>query len=255
MMVAMGVLDFFGISLLQLLAVFFVALIVGLNKAGFSGITLVAIPVMATIWGGQQSTGLMLLLLISGDFFAVRTYYKGTRWDEIKRLLPAAVVGIVLGALTGSFINDRQFKFLIATLVLVCLALMVYREWKSAGFTAPRQFWIVFLVGVASGFASMVGNAAGPIFAVYVLAIGLNKKNYLGTTAVFFAIVNLIKLPIQIFVWQSVTWKIALLVALAIPLVYVGIRAGIVLVRRLNEKAFRWVILGMTALSAIRLFF
>jgi hypothetical protein len=254
-MVLMDILQFFDISLLQLLAVFFVAIFVGMNKAGLSGITLVTIPIMAAVWGGRQSTGLMLLMLIMGDMFAVKAYYHGVRWDEIRGLLPAAVIGIAIGAFTGHIINDRQFKILIAVVVIVCLALMIYREMKGANFQVPHSRWFVFLVGMVSGFASMVGNAAGPIFAVYLLAIGLNKKNYLGTSAVFFFIVNLIKLPIQVFVWHSLTWKIALLVLLAVPVIFGGTRLGIWLIRKLNEKAFRYMILGLTVISAVRLFF
>lgn len=251
----MDFLAFFDITVAQLLAVFVVALFVGMAKAGLSGVAMFTIPIMASLWGGRQSTGLLLLLLIGGNIFAAIAYYKGARWDEIRNLLPAAVVGIAIGALTGHLINDRQFKYLIAAVVLVCLLLMLYREWKGSDFTVPRHRLFSFLVGIVSGFASMVGNAAGPIFAVYILSIGLSKKHYLGTTAVFFMIINLIKLPVQIFVWQSLNWPLLLLVLLSVPMIYVGIRLGIWVIRKLNEKAFRYIILVMTAISAIRMFF
>ena len=254
-MVLMSILQYFDITLIQLLAIFFVALFVGMNKAGLSGITMVTIPVFAAVWGGRQSTGLMLLMLIMGDLFAVRAYYKGVRWDEIRSLLPPALAGIAIGAFTGHIIDDHQFKILIAVVIIACLILMIWRESKGTQFQVPHGRWFIFLIGISSGFASMVGNAAGPIFAVYLLAIGLNKKHYLGTTAVFFFIINLIKLPIQIFAWQSLTWKTALLVLLAVPVLYGGIRLGIWLIRKLNEKTFRYVILGLTAVSAVRLFF
>ncbi|NLM78311.1 MAG: sulfite exporter TauE/SafE family protein [Ruminococcaceae bacterium] len=251
----MDILAYFDITMLQLVMVFVVALFVGLNKAGLSGITLVVIPLMAAVWGGRQSTGLMLLMLLTGDLFAVRAYYKGVVWTELRALLPAAVAGIGLGALTGQIINDHQFKLLIAIVVILCLGLMIFREISGTQFKVPHNALFIFMVGMLSGFSSMVGNAAGPIFAVYLLAIGLNKKNYLGTSAVFFFIVNLLKLPIQIFVWHSLTWKVALLVLLTLPLVFAGIRLGIWLVTKLNEKTFRWLILGLTAVSAVRLFF
>jgi uncharacterized protein len=255
MIVLMNILQYFDISLLQFLAIFFVAVFVGMSKAGLSSITMFVIPIMAAVWGGRQSTGLILLMLIIGDMLAVKAYYKGIQFDKIRGLLPAAVVGIAIGALTGSIINDQQFKTLIAAVVIVCLVMMIYREIKGANFQVPQSRWFVFLVGMVSGFASMVGNAAAPIFAVYLLAIGLNKKEYLGTAAAFFFIVNLIKLPIQIFIWHSLTWKLVLLVLLAVPAVWVGVRIGIWLIRKLNEKAFRYLILGMIALSAVRLFF
>lgn len=251
----MDILHYFNISLAQFLAVLILALFVGINKAGLSGATLITIPMMASLWGGRQSTGLMLLMLIIGDLFAVQTYYKGVQWEKIRSLLPAAVFGIGLGALTGHLINDRQFKLLIASIVLFCLILMVFQEVRGKQLQVPHNRPFIFLVGALSGFSSMVGNAAGPIFAIYLLAIGLNKENYLGTSAVFFFIVNLIKLPVQIFLWQSLNWKITLLVLLSVPLIFIGVRLGVWLIRKLNEKAFRKLILILTALSSLRLFF
>lgn len=251
----MGFLAFFDVTLFQLVAILFVALLVGMGKAGLSSTVIVAIPILAAIWGGRQSTGLMLLLLLLGDLFAVKAYHRGTRWDEMKKLIPAAFLGILAGAVTGNFISDQHFKMLIAVVVLVCLLLMLYQEYKGADFKVPQNRFFAFLTGILSGFASMIGNAAGPIFAVYLLAIGLNKKNYLGTVAVFFFIVNLLKLPIQVFVWQSIQWQSALLVLLAVPLVYAGIRLGFWLIARLNERHFRYLMLAMTFVAAIRLFF
>ena len=249
------VLQFFDVSLVQLITLLAVALLVGVGKAGLSSTIIVTIPILAAIWGGRQSSGLMLLFLLTGDLFAVRVYYKGARWDEIKGLLPAALAGILLGGLTGHLINDQQFKFLIAVFVLVCLFLMLYQGYKGVDFKVPHGRIFIIVIGILSGFSSMVGNAAGPIFAVYLLAIGLNKKNYLGTGAVFFFIINLIKLPIQVFVWQSITWQLALLIALMAPLVYLGIRVGVLLIRKMNERTFRYLMIAMTFIASIRLFF
>ena len=251
----MSFLQFFDVNLFQLMAVLLVALLVGMGKAGLSGTIIVAIPILAAVWGGRQSTGLMLLLLLIGDLFAVKAYHRGTRWDEIRGLIPAALAGILLGGLTGNYINDLQFKYLIAVFVLVCLLLMIYQEYKGADFKVPHNRLFIIFVGMIRVFASMVGNAAGPIFAVYLLAIGLNKKHYLGTVSVFFFIVNLLKLPIQIFVWQSITWRSALLILLLLPLVYLGIRLGIWLVRQINEKTFRYLVIAMTFIASVRLFF
>ena len=251
----MGILQFFDVTIWHLAALVLVALLVGMGKAGFSSTVIVAIPILAAIWGGRQSTGLMLLFLLTGDLFAVKAYYKGTRWDAIKSLIPAALAGILLGGLTGSLINDQQFKHLIAGFVLFCLLLMIYQQYKGADFTVPHSRWFILLAGMLSGFSSMIGNAAGPIFAVYLLAIGFNKKHFLGTSAVFFFIVNMLKLPIQIFVWQSIVWQQALLIALMAPLVYLGIRIGIRLIGKLNEKTFRYLVIVMTLIASIRLFF
>lgn len=251
----MDLLQFFDLNLIQMAAILAVAILVGMGKAGLSGAVVIGIPILASVLGARNSTGLMLLFFISADVFAVKAYYKGVRWDEIKRLLPATVAGVALGALTGNFINDRQFKYLIAVIVLVSLVLMLVQELKGGQLKIPQNMFLAAIFGIISGFSSMVGNAAGPIFAVYLLALGLNKKNYLGTSAIFFFIVNLIKLPVQVFIWQSVDWRSLLLVLMMLPLVYAGIRFGLWAVRHFNEKAFRYLITAMTFMAAVKLFF
>lgn len=251
----MGFLQFFDLNMAQLAAIIAVSILVGMGKAGLSGTVVIGIPLLAAVLGARHSTGLMLLFFISADVFAVKAYYKGVRWDEIKRLLPATIAGIALGALTGNFINDQQFKYLIAVIVLISLFLMLLQEIKGGSLKIPQNLALAIIIGIISGFSSMVGNAAGSIFAVYLLALGLNKKNYLGTTAIFFFIVNLIKLPVQVFIWQSVDWRSFLLVLLMLPLVYAGIRFGLWAVRHLNEKTFRYLVTAMTFIAAVRLFF
>lgn len=248
-------LNYFHLTGWQFALVILVGLLVGMGKAGISGIVMVAVPILASVLGGKESTGLMNMIFIVGDVFAVNAYRRHAQWSEIKPMLPAAVGGIILGSLVGNLIDDRQFKYLIALMVLICLIFMVIQEIKGANFKVPHALWFIVLIGIVSGFASMIGNAAGPIFAVYLLAIGLDKKNFLGTTAWFFMIINLIKLPIQIITWHNMTWKSVLLALVLLPAIYLGMKTGIWVVKILKEKPFRIMIIVMTALATVRLFF
>lgn len=250
----MGILEFFSVSVVQLLVIIIVGLLVGIGKSGLSGTIMMAIPLLASVLGARQSTGMMLLFFIIGDVFAVKEYRHDANWHEIRVMLPAAAIGIILGALTGSFINDKQFKYSIAVLVLICLLLMLYQQYRGNSFRLPKNPFLVTFTGTASGFSSMVGNAAGPIFAVYMLARNLSKSSFLGTSAVFFMIVNLLKLPVQVFVWHSVGWRDMLLAFILTPTVFIGIKLGVWTIKRINENTFRVIILIMTALAAIRLF-
>lgn len=87
-----------------------------------------------------------------------------------------------------------------------------------------------------------------------MLARNLSKSSFLGTSAVFFMIVNLLKLPVQLFIWRSVDWRDMLLAFILSPIVFVGIKLGIWTLKKINEKTFRIIILIMTAIAAIRLF-
>lgn len=239
----------------QITAGLIVAIFIGIGKTGISGIVLLAIPILASAFGAIESTGLMLAMFLIGDLFAVKAYSRHGRWDEIRKLLPPALAGLVLGSFIGRFINDQQFKYLIAGIVLICLVAMIWQEVKGDQLKVPDARWFVILIGVLSGFATMIGNAAGPIFAIYLLAIRLNKQNFLGTTAWFFLIINLTKLPLQIFVWHNITLTTALLAVLSLPAIFLGTRIGIWVIRKLPEKAFRYLVIAMTAIVAARMFF
>lgn len=230
-----------------------VAVAVGMGKAGLSGAVILAIPLLASSMGARESTGLMLTLFLLGDVFAVKAYRKHANLGEIGRLLPSTVVGLGLGAVVGSLISAQQFKWAIAGVVLVCLAFMGFQEWRNAEKAIPRSIALALLIGALSGFTSMIGNAAGPIFAVYLLAMGFDKNRFLGTTAVFFLIVNLLKMPLQILVWHNVDWATLLAALTLLPAVYLGIVLGMKLLKILKERTFRFLMIGMTALAAVRL--
>ncbi len=244
-----------GVELWQLGWIFASALLIGFSKTGIGGVLMIAIPFMATAFGGRTSTGIILPMLIAADFMAVAYYHRHADWSGIRRLLPWTVIGLVAGILIGNLINDRQFTQLIAVSILICLVVLVVLELRSGGFRVPDDLWFYALIGLVAGFTTMIGNVAGPIFAVYLLARRYEKQTFLGTTAWFFMIINLIKLPLQIFFWGNVTMQTALISVVMIPAILIGAVVGALVVKRIPEKPFRWLVIGMTAMSIIRLFF
>jgi uncharacterized protein len=229
------------------------AIFIGISKAGIGGASIPVIPIIAAVFGGKQSTGIMLPMLIVADIFALYHYKRLGDWKDIKRLLPSSLGGLVLGAVVGNYISDKQFKVVIAFSVIVCLFLLIYNEKKGDNLKIPKGEWFHALIGAASGFTSMMGNAAGPLFSVYLLARGFKKNNFVGTNAWFFFIINVSKLPIQIFFWHNITFNTAIYAGLMIPALALGVLLGVLLIKKVNEKLFRYIIIGMTAASAIRL--
>ena len=189
---------------LQLITVIITALIVGFSKTGIGGVTMLAIPILASVFGGRDSTGIMLPMLLIGDLFATWYYRKSVEWKNVFLPLPWAIIGIILGVVVGNYISDRTFLILIGIIILICLGILIFTQSKGKDIKVPEKAWFYILVGVLSGFASMIGNAAGPIFGIYLLALGIKKNNYMGTNAWFFFIINLTKLPLQIFVWHNI---------------------------------------------------
>lgn len=99
----------------------------------------------------------------------------------------------------------------------------------------------------------MIGNAAGPVMAVYLLATRIPKNNYMGTIAWFFLIVNLFKVPLHAVFWQTITWSTLTANLLVLPAIFVGIRVGLAAVSRIPEKLFRYLVIAMTMSMAIKL--
>ena len=241
------------LSAIQWVVLIASAFFVGFSKTGISGLMMLLIPILASVFGGKESTGLILPMLLAGDVFAVWYYHRHAEWSNIKKLLPWAFAGIISGAVVGNYINDTQFKALIAILVLICLFILIYMEKKGDSLKVPEKIWFFALTGIAAGFASMIGNAAGPIFSVYLLARGFKKNNFMGTTAWFFLIVNFTKLPFQIFYWKNVTWDTMLTAVIMVPAIAIGALIGVVIIKKINEKPFRYIIIAMTAITAVRL--
>jgi len=233
----------------------FSAWLVGVSKSGLKGIAMVTIPTLAHFYGGMASAGILLPFLVFGDVFAIRYYYKSLEARHIKKLLPFALVGIALALVVGKMISDTQFRNIIGISVLLCLALIFYRDYSGApdGFT--RQNWFARTLGVTGGFATMIGNAAGPIFNLYLLSMRLPKESFIATGATFYLMLNLLKIPLHFFVWESISLQTLQMNFIMLPAVWVGSVTGKYLVRFIPEKEFRVFVTIVIAVSAGLLFF
>ncbi|HHV11276.1 MAG TPA: sulfite exporter TauE/SafE family protein [Clostridiales bacterium] len=247
--------DILGIDLglVQWLAVILAAFLVGFSKTGIGGVMMLAIPILAGVFGGKDSTGIMLPMLIVGDIFAIFYYNRSAEWKNVITPLPSALIGLGVGVVIGNYINDNTFVKMIGIIVLFCLAVLIYTEMKGQDFVVPNAPWFYITVGILSGFASMIGNAAGPIFSVYLLALGFKKNNFMGINAWFFFIINLSKVPLQIFFWHNIGATSLITTAIMIPVITLGAVLGAIVLKKINEKYFRYLVIGMTAIAALKL--
>lgn len=228
---------------------------IGFSKTGISGVGMLAVPIMAGIFGGKASAGIILPMLIAGDLLAVKQYNKHAAWTYIWRLLPWTLAGLAGGLLVGSAINDAQFKAIIAGMVIVSLGIMFWMERRNEAAGIPKQWWFAALTGLAGGFATMVGNAAGPVMTIYLLSMRLPKYEFIGTGAWFFAIINLLKVPLQIIFWGTITFQTLTFNLILVPAILLGAVAGIWAVKKIPEKPFRFTVMALTAVAAVKLLF
>lgn len=239
---------------MQWMLVLLCAMLIGMSKTGLSGVGLMVIPILANVFGGRPSVGLLLPILIFADVFAVTWYNRHAEWKYILKLLPWAVVGIIAGALTGKMISDITFNRLLAGIVFLGIGLLVWQDIRSKKVAVPDFWWFSMILGLAGGFATMIGNAAGPVMALYLLSMRLPKNSYIGTGAWFFFIVNMSKVPLHIFSWETISIQSFMLDAMMIPAIALGAFLGIYLVRLFPEKIYRVFIILTTVLSALLLF-
>jgi uncharacterized membrane protein YfcA len=200
---------------------------IGLTKTAFSGMTAVAIPLVAVIFGARDSTGLNLPLLCFADILAVMYYNRHAEWKYILRLLPWTLAGFAAAILADRVVPVQAFKYLMGGSIIAGLLVMVWTDIRGKDKPPPEAWWFSALFGMAGGFATTIGNAAGPIMAVFLLSMRLPKNSYVGTTAWYFLIINYIKLPLQVFVWKTITVKTLLFDLTNVPVVIVGAVLGI----------------------------
>lgn len=246
----MFLLDF---SLLQWILFAVCAMLIGMSKVGVPGVSMLVVPTLAIIFGGKASTGVLLPILMMADVFGVSYYHRHAQWKYLWKLLPWAFVGVGIALWVGEVVNDVWFKNIIAILVFLCIGLMLWRDRKNTSQLFPNTWCFAALMGVLGGFATMIGNVAGPIFAIYLLAMHLPKNVFIGTGAWFFLIINFSKFPLHIFVWKTISWQTLTLDIILLPAIGLGAFLGIQLIKRISDKLYRTAVIIVTALSAFLL--
>ena len=229
------------------------AFLVGLSKTGVPGVSIPAILMMTEAFAGNEklSVGAILPILLVGDMLAVKYYRQHTQWDRLLGLLPYVVLGMIPGVYVLRNVDHQQFKLLLGILVILLMTVEGGRQ--RFGWTEmPHQWWFVALMGLAAGFGTVVGNAAGPVMGIYLISRGMFKAEFMGTWAWFFMIVNLSKVPLfgSMGMITVDTLKFDLVL---IPFVIIGALVGKRLFLLIPQKVFDPLVLALALLAAIRM--
>ena len=230
-------------------------LVIGMAKTGLSGLTLFFIPLMALSFGSRASTGIILPMLCIGDIFAVAWYRRHGEMKYILRLLPSTLCGLGAGVAIGSGLSDKAFGIMLGSIILALLALMIWQDKSKRVNLFPGAWWFSALAGLLAGFTTMIGNAAGTVMSIYLLSMHLPKNTFIGTAAWFFLIINLLKIPLQIFFWKNISPATLAFDAAMIPVIAIGAFIGFRVTGKIPERAYRIFVFVMTGLSSVMLFF
>lgn len=240
-------------SLVFYLFAILASLIIGVAKAGVPGLGVLAVPIMAWLFGSKVSVGVILPLLIFADICAVFLYRKNAQWNKILGLFPSVGVGMIVAFYIYKLIPENFYSPLLGGLIIALLVFDFLKQrykWEKL----PENKIYIFIIGFLAGFATTMGNAAGPIMSIYLISCGLEKKEFMGTGAWYFLIINSLKVPYFFYVGSISSVSLSFNV-LMFPAILVGVWLGATIFKKLNQKVFQWVVLTLAFLSALLLCF
>jgi uncharacterized membrane protein YfcA len=229
------------------------ALCIGLAKAGFTGISMVSVVLLAEVYGAKASVGLALPLLIAADVMAYPAFLRHGSWRAVWPLLLPTLVGLGVGWMLLGMISDQTARRVFGGCVLLMVGVQAMRRLKPMSFerfAESRGFGLG--AGVLGGFSTMLANAAGPVIQLYLLARRIPKMELIGIGARFFLLINVIKVPLNArlaLITGESLWDNAKL----LPGVVLGLLAGRWLVHRVPQAVFEWMVVGFSVLAGLRL--
>lgn len=230
------------------------AFILGISKSGIKGIAVIIVTLMALAFGAKESTGILLPLLVVGDAFAVIYYHRHAQWKYIISFLPWMILGILIGTLIGKDLPESSFKISMSVIILATVIMMFWWDRKKSE-NVPKHWTFSGFIGTLAGITTMIGNLAGDFSNIYFLAMRLPKNEFIGTAAWLFFIVNLIKLPFHIFVWNTIGPETLLIDLKLMPGILLGLMVGVQLVKVIKDQHYRKMILLLTAVGALLIVF
>jgi uncharacterized membrane protein YfcA len=229
------------------------AFCIGVAKAGFSGVSMISVLLLAEVYGARASTGLALPLLIVADVIVYPAFRRYGSWRPVWGLLGPMLVGLMGGWWLLGRIDDAVARPVIGGVILLMVAVQAGRQLWPAWFerlTDSRGFGGG--AGVAGGFATMLANAAGPVIQLFLLSRRFNKMEMVGIGARLFLLVNLLKVPLSaglsLITAETLVENLKLL-----PAVGAGIFGGKALLHRVPQRWFDRLVVGFAAVAGVRL--
>jgi uncharacterized protein len=245
-----------SLTVAQIIQGLIAAALVGFSKTGIAGLGILIVPLMMNVFPGKENTGALLPMLAFADIFAVAYYRRHAQWPVVLKLLPWVLPGLFLGCLALNRISNAQVNLVFGFLIMAMVALKLWQDrsafWQDGNI--QQRWWLAAIFGILAGFTTMLGNLAGPIMSIYLLTMGLPKKEFIGTGAWYYLIVNTVKIPFSIYLGlisaESLRFNV-----MAAPLILVGVFAGIWVFPRISQKWFNAIILLLAFAAALRLLY
>jgi uncharacterized membrane protein YfcA len=224
-------------------------ILLGLAKGGFSGMGALSLPMLALITDPVRAAAILLPILIVQDVVGVWAFRKTVDWTVLGWMLPGAFLGILLGYVYAASVSPDAVMAVVGAISILFGAYRLWVERNGMPVASRSPGWVGSAAGVAAGFTSQIAHAGGPPFQLWVLPRKLAPNVLIGTTAIFFAVVNWVKVPAYLALGQFTPANLWTAGAL-MPVAILSTMGGVWLVRRLSaEKLYFWIYLLMIAVG------
>jgi uncharacterized membrane protein YfcA len=211
-------------------------IILGISKGGFGSIGILTVPILSLVMSPVQAAGITLPILVASDIVALFSYRRQYDAGVLKVMLPGAVIGIGIGWLTAAWITEHWIR-LIVGLVSVLFAVDYWlRHKRSVTPHKPNSAKGVFW-GMVTGFVSFVSHSGGPPFQMYAAPLRLDPLIFAGTSVIFFAITNALKLVPYFFLGQFDSENLTTALVIS-PICLASVFLSVWLVKRIDPTAF-----------------
>lgn len=228
-------------------------LLYGFSKTAMPVAGVLAGPLLAAALGATEAAGLMVPLLLLGDLFALAYYRQHADWSLIRRLVPGVLIGFAVTAVLFALLSAQALGRIVGVLILGSVLLELWRRWQErhGGQLAPLRSWTgIAFFGTLAGMTTMAANAGGAAMTLYLVKMRVSMLAFMGTSAWFFFILNLVKVPI-IGGLGFITADSLVLDLWLSPLIVLGALVGVFIFRRMDERVFTYIALGLSGLVAI----
>lgn len=226
------------------------AFAIGLAKGGLKGVDMLAVTIMALLFGGKSSTGVVLPLLCVADIAAVAYYNRHAQWKHFWKVIPWMIIGVLLGVFVGKDMNEAIFRKVMAVIIVITIAIVLWMEFRKST-SVPQHPFFATGTGLAAGFTTMIGNLAGAFANLYFLAMRLPKNDFIGTAAWIFLVMNLFKLPFQVFYWKNINLQTLQTDLVLLPALLLGFLLGIRFTNRIKDLHYRKMVLALTLIGSM----
>lgn len=212
--------------------------LLGLSKGGFAGMGALAMPMLTFAVDPIRAAAILLPILIAQDAVGVWAFRRAVDWLLLAWMMPGTILGVWLGYVFAANVSVAAVMAMVGAISIV---FGLYRLWAAGHALSPkvrrRPEWAGSLFGLAAGYTSQIAHAGQPPFQLWVLPRNLEPARLVGTTAVYFAALNWVKVPAYVALGQFSRDDVLTSAAL-IPVGILSTFAGVWLVRRVSAERF-----------------